>query len=58
MSNIKIKNTKIKKSGYVIAKCMKCKERKKYYMDEPLNHTPMCTHCFMSPMVVVKIVYG
>lgn len=42
--------------GYVIAKCMLCKKRKRYNMDKPLNHTPMCDTCLMSPMIVQKVV--
>lgn len=42
--------------GYVIAKCMRCKKKKRYDMDKPLNHTPMCDTCIMSPMIVQKVV--
>lgn len=38
----------------VTAKCPKCKRKKIYYSDEPLNHTPHCPHGCGMPMFVVK----
>ncbi len=42
--------------GYVVAQCPRCKQKKKYDMSRPLNHTPMCDKCFGVPMLVKKVV--
>lgn len=43
-------------AGYVVAKCPNCKNKKKYEMDKPLNHTPWCDKCFAAPMIIDKVV--
>ena len=43
------------KTGYVIAKCPGCKQKKQYDINQPLNYTPMCDKCYL-PMLITKIV--
>lgn len=38
----------------VIARCPKCKRKKIYYSDQPLNHTPYCPFGCGLPMLPIK----